>query len=106
MQRLEADGKLPIRAQWFYWFYDRPQADGNGALIDAIDLSIDREGRLRPLRQELAQRGYFDWRTWSMKDNAEPGYWEVRLVFADGSEVPCARGMPTCHFVIEVKGGR
>lgn len=105
LDALSAAGKLPIRAKWFWTSFGRSVADANADLIDAVNLSIGRKDKIAALALELRERGFFDWRTWSGKQNARPGRWKVKLVFADNTPVPCSPAV-SCEFTIDVASER
>lgn len=101
LDELAAAGKLPIRAKWFWTSFGRSVADANADLIDAVNLTIGRPDKIRGLTRELTNRGYFDWRTLTGKQNSRLGRWQVKIVFADNTPVPCDPGV-RCTFEIEV----
>ncbi|WP_337996938.1 hypothetical protein [Oleispirillum naphthae] len=89
LQRLEHGG-LPLRHVWMRQAPGGLESDGAPEVIDEVPLDIAGIEALRAkLRQEVAQRGHFDWRTWSTKQNLRPGIWLVRLLYADRSPVAC-----------------
>lgn len=89
LQRIEQGG-LPLRHVWMRQAPGGVEADAAPEVIDEITLDIAGVEALRTrLRQEVAQRGHFDWRTWSTKENLRPGIWLVRLLYADRSPVAC-----------------
>ena len=105
MDKLAADGKLPIRHKWFRETIARVEAEGVTQMTDQIDIPVAQRSLLPKLRHELQSRGYFDWRTWSYKDHARPGMWRVRVVYADNSPVLCGDGdsRRACEYSIEVR---
>jgi hypothetical protein len=100
LEELRAKGKLPIRHKWFKCNEDCA-FDQTLAPIDAIPLDVGRAEMLEPLDRELSSRGFFDWRTWSMKRRLRPGTWRVRVVYRDNTPVLCPRGTP-CEYWIDV----
>lgn len=101
LEHLRREGKLPIRHDWLKllgpeWIYDN-----TGEPLDAIALSVGRDDQIAELQVELQSRKYFDWRTWSKKDNITRGWWRVSVKYADGEDVLCS-GEP-CRYIIEVK---
>jgi hypothetical protein len=105
MEKLAADGKLPIRHKWFRETIARVEAEGVTQMTDQIDIPVAERSLLPKLRHELQSRGHFDWRTWSYKDNTRPGTWRVRVVYADNSPVLCGDGgsRRACEYSIEVR---
>jgi len=115
LQALEMEGKLPIYHKWFVKRIFGTEAAGieatagvadeaRGAqtLIDNIPIPSGKKVLLPSLWTEVRARGFFDWRTWSKKENIYPGRWRVRIVFADNSPVPCAPNHDACEFEITV----
>jgi hypothetical protein len=100
---LEAAGKLPINHSWYYFPGGVYGGREDAIQTDAIDLSDSRADKIKALRLELAQRTFFDWRTWSMKEHVHRGYWAVTLMYADGDPVRCGYRNVECTFRIEVK---
>lgn len=101
LERLRTEGKLPIRHEWLKllgpeWIYDN-----TGEPLDAIALSVGRDDQLAQLQLELQNRSFFDWRTWSKKDNITRGWWRVSVKYANGEDVLC--GSKPCRYMIEVK---
>ncbi|WP_417911768.1 hypothetical protein [Candidatus Electronema sp. TJ] len=82
---LRSGGKLGIIQRWRYQRY--------GAQTDTIDVSIGgglSEELIRKLQQEVDQRGYFDWRTWGVKENLKAAEYKVDFVNAFYSPLSCA----------------
>jgi hypothetical protein len=104
LEYLSKHGKLPIVAQWFWYPLDTAIADTDtpGEFIDPVNLSVGKSDKLRALQREVSQRGWFDWVTWTLKRNANVGYWKVHLVYADSTPVQCQAGVP-CAFGIQVR---
>ena len=100
LERLRAEAKLPIQHQW-YW--------SSGIIVDGQELSLEHAmalgagsgERMEDLEREVSRRGYFDWRTWSKKNDIFPGHWTVDVVYADGTPVDCG-GKP-CEYSIDVR---
>jgi hypothetical protein len=99
LEHLRAAGKLPIRHLWF---------KATGAALryeqstDVINLDIGSPEVLKPLTRELDNRGFFDWRTWSMKEHMSQGWWLVKLQYADGTPVLCGDDHHRCEFGINI----
>lgn len=103
LARLEADGKLPIRHKWFRESVVGIDAEGVMQVVDNIPIPAARIETLEKLKIEVSARGYFDWRTWSEKENVQPGQWRVTVVYADNSPVICGEDRESCEFSIEVR---
>lgn len=101
LKALAERGKLPIFHQWFRLAIAGTSAEGATEMIDSIALDAGRPDLLRQLGLEVERRGFFDWRTWSRKDNIRAGTWLVRIKYADNTPVRCG-GQP-CEFRITVK---
>ena len=100
LDQLRAAGKLPIRHRWFKVVGTSVRYEQS---TDAISLSIGNDQKLQPLLVELMNRGFFDWRTWSMKDHVSPGWWRVRLEYATGQPVLCGADLHPCEFDIDIE---
>jgi len=104
LAQLKAQGKLPVRHRWIrYSGYD---ADVETLKpTDMIDLGVGTPEVLTGLEREVNDRGWFDWRTWSRKENLIPGKWEVEIVYSTGEPVLCTADgdheIP-CRYSIEV----
>lgn len=89
LRRLEQGG-LPLRHVWMRKAPGGLSSDTAPVVIDEITLDIAGQDTMKArLRREVEQRGFFDWRTWSTKENLLPGRWYVRLLYADHSPVAC-----------------
>lgn len=100
LEILDSQGKLPIQHLWIYSTGLSQIPTGNIKPIDVIDLSVGKKDKLDKLRLEVKERGFFDWRTWSMKKNITRGWWFVKILYADNSPVLC-NDQP-CEYAIEV----
>jgi hypothetical protein len=105
LEALRRDGKLPIRHQWRRYVGTIPDFD-NATPLDEMPLDVGRQDVIHGLELELLGRGFFDWRTWSTKHVVRPGFYTVRVLYADGGPVPCLRHralQPDCRFSIELR---
>lgn len=103
LDRLAADGKLPLKHKWSKESHDGIHAEGI-AQTDSITLNAGSRDLLQSLRREVQARGYFDWRTWSSKASPGRGVWRVDVVYADNTPVMCGDVMrKPCRFSITVK---
>lgn len=100
LDQLKAQGRLPIRHRWFKVLGTQIRYD---QCTDVINLDIGNEATLQPLTTELTSRGFFDWRTWSMKDHVSPGWWLVTLEYATGEAVLCGDDAHKCEFGIDIE---
>ncbi len=103
LDRLREMGKLPIYHKWFRETYFSYQAEGSQLMIDEIPLDVGREDLIGKLGLELHHRGFFDWRTWSRKENICKGKWLVRVVYRDNTPVVCQDTGRKCEFHITVE---
>lgn len=104
LDRLRDGGKLPIRHEWVNYVGPDPDIDTLRP-TDEIEVGGVREAVVDQVASEVALRGYFDWRTWSVKRNLRLGTHAVKVVYADGSPVPCQiadRAPEPCVFRIRV----
>ena len=101
---LRSERKLPIRHCWTSSVaglrLPQPLED---TPLEAIKLDIDEHDSaiVKGLQREVDARGFFDWRTWSEKQNIYAGLWIVSVQYADGTAVMCG-GVP-CRYTIAVK---
>ena len=101
LEILSSQGKLPIRHKWYKYIGYAGYFDESQTPIDAIELSVGKKAKLDELSLEIKTRGYFDWRTWSMKRNIKPGWWKVIIVYANDDPVLCEE--KPCAYAIEVE---
>jgi hypothetical protein len=89
LAHLADEGKLPIVHVWVRYLGQVP-VEEEGVPVDKISLDIGSKEMLSKLRYELNQRGFFDWRTWSMKESVPShSLWRVFVEYNDGSPVMC-----------------
>ena len=90
LQKLEQRGMLPVRCRWIHYAGTRISQEGFGTLVDEIKLGVGTRELVEKLRQEVRNRPSrsFDWRTWSMKNRARYGDWEVEVVYSDPARTP------------------
>lgn len=100
LDRLEKEGKLPIRHVWLHW--TAAMEDGEKPVMkDAIALGVGAAPLVKELRSEALQKGgRFDWRTWSSKKNLAAGEWVVEIRYRDGKPVQC--GEKACRYSMTV----
>jgi len=102
LQRLQEAGKLPIYHQWFRYSVIGASSEGVTEMIDNIKIPAGSRNLVGALESEINHRGFFDWTTWSMKENIRRGKWVVKVVYADGSAVLC-EGDKACQYEILVR---
>ena len=102
LQCLQDAGKLPIYHQWFRQSIVKMVPEGATEMIDSIRIPAGDAQEIDDLRTEMTSQGFFNWRTWSMKENMRRGDWVVKVVYADGTPVLCHNDMP-CEYRISVK---
>lgn len=97
LEYMEANGKIPIQVHWFYIIGGKIFPSG------VVNLSINREN-IKALKREFRNRGFFDWRTHSIKKNIAPGWFMVKIFYMDGSPILCPKGTKreSCLYEIEV----
>ncbi len=105
LDRLAAEGKLPIRHKWFRETISSIRPEGVTQMTDNINLPAGTKPVLDGLRQEVRTRRFFDWHTWSSKENLSPGNWFVTVHYADNKPVLCGDrdGRSPCKFSIKVR---
>lgn len=102
LQRLQEAGKLPIYHRWFRYSVMGASSEGVTEMIDNIKIPAGSRNLADKLETEITHRGFFDWTTWSMKENIRRGRWVVKVVYADGSAVLC-EGDKACEYEILVE---
>jgi len=102
LHRLQEAGKLPIYHQWFRHSIIGVSAEGVTKMIDNIMITAGDPALAGQLETEISSRGFFDWRTWSMKEHIREGDWFVKVVYADGTPVLC-EGDKACEYAISVE---
>lgn len=79
---------LPLKHAWQHQTGDRWRVREvvtvSGCSITDKDIS--------GLNLELKNREFFDWRTWSCKEDLTPGRWRVTIIDRFGAEVKCIGG--------------
>lgn len=105
LDRLASEGKLPIRHQWYResLLGVLPEGSAETEMIDDIAIPAARKSLAHSLQSEINQRGFFDWRTWSVKQKIKRGTWQVRVVYADYSPVLCGEEHKPCEYLINVE---
>lgn len=92
---LRREGRLPLRHKWerftgvHYVYTEEPNA--NDEFETAREIPISRSiGRERLyLATEVAQRDFFDWRTWSRKQARSSEVYRVTVIDRLGDPIPC-----------------
>lgn len=105
--RLSREG-LPLRHVWHYFGKSKVFKLGDSTTTDEISTDVAKSEALSgKLMQEVRQKGKFDWRSWSRKENLYPGQWGVRLFYANGARVRCLKdGEVIDDCMIAVKVGK
>jgi len=110
LAQMEQEGRLPLRHVWYRVVGGMAVQEGTSApdderslVIDDIALSQTTGAVIAALRRELDLRnGWFDWRTWSMKDAPRPGYWYVKVTDNKGTPLACGEARNGCRILIQV----
>jgi hypothetical protein len=102
LKKLKEAGKLPIYHKWYLHTISGTSGEGVTDMIDKIPIPAGREELMGKLRREISLRAFFNWRTWSMKENARRGNWVVRVVYADNTPVKCD-GDEDCVYRITIR---
>jgi hypothetical protein len=102
LKKLQEAGKLPIYHKWYHHTIAGISSEGVTDTIDRIPIQTGKQEFIEELRGEISLRGFFNWRTWSMKENARRGNWAVKLVYADNTPVKCT-GNKGCEYKITIK---
>ena len=100
---LSDDGRLPIWHKWFVSCGSTVQFDGKTDPIDAIDLGIPSESLIQQLEIEIKNNGYFDWRTWSRKENVSSCWYTIRIVDNKNNPLYCGEVNDDCEFSIRLR---
>ena len=94
LAHLQSRGKLPVLHEWTFASPLRIPADAMSPIQDSeqevakllgVGAIVDRGG----LSATVNEGREFRWRTWSHKQSLSRGTWVVRVLYADGTEVPC-----------------
>ena len=102
LKKLKEAGKLPIYHKWYIHTISGTSSEGVTDMIDKIPVPAGRQELVEKLRSEISLREFFNWRTWSMKENARRGNWVVKVVYADNTPVKCAEDKD-CVYKITIK---
>ncbi len=102
LKELQEAGKLPIYHKWYLYTITGISGEGATDMIDRIQIPAGNQKLIDKLKSEISLRAFFNWRTWSMKDNARRGNWVVKVVYADNTPVKCA-GNKDCEYMITIK---
>lgn len=106
LKRLSKNG-LPLKHIWFYVGPAGILDLGEASFKDEIPLHVGRvEELIKKLDQEVQQKGSFDWRTWSRKQNLPEGRWAVRIVYANNVPVRCLSDgevIDECFLVMDIQ---
>lgn len=94
LSELQAKGKLPIVHEWSFASPLSVEPDARSpeqeneqevAKLLGVGAIVDRGG----LTATVNEGRDFRWRTWSHKQSLWRGKWVVRVLYADGTPVPC-----------------
>lgn len=102
LKKLQEAGKLPIYHKWYLHTITGISSEGVTDMIDRIPIPAGKQELIEKLQSEISLRAFFNWRTWSMKENARRGNWVVKVVYADNTPVKCA-GNKDCEYKITIK---
>ena len=102
LKKLQEAGKLPIYHKWYRHTITGISPEGVTEMIDKIPIPAGKPEVIEELRNEISLRTFFNWRTWSMKENARRGDWVVKVVYADNTPVKCD-GNKDCEYKIRIK---
>jgi hypothetical protein len=96
----DAEGRVRIRHVWKKLLSESVRLDHDQVL------EIGRREDLKRLGYEVAQQGYFRWRTWSDKVQLTPGDWKVDIVWDTDEPVLCTPAggeAAPCSYSLEVR---
>lgn len=110
LAQMEQEGRLPLRHVWYRVVGGMPVQEGTSApdderslVVDDIALYETTGAVVAALRRELDLRnGWFDWRTWSMKQAPRAGYWYVKVTDNIGRPIVCGEARSGCRILIRV----
>lgn len=103
---LREQGKLPIIHQWTYLspLDDEsdsvsPEQEDSEEIAKQLNVGtiVDNGG----LTETVREGRRFRWRTWSHKQSLWPGRWVVKVLYADGSPIPCDAGPCRWTFFVQ-----
>ena len=102
LKKLKEAGKLPIYHKWYRCTITGISSEGVTDMIDRIPIPAGKQELIEELQREISLRAFFNWRTWSMKENARRGNWVVKVVYTDNTPVKCS-GNKDCEYKITIK---
>ena len=103
LESLSKEGRLPIWHQWFVSCGDEYLVDQLEKPIDAIKLgNISSETIVPKLQSEIKKQGYFDWRTWSEKENVSSCWYRVKVVDNKNKILYCKEIEKSCELTIKI----
>ena len=99
---LRAQNRLPIWHQWYISCGAEVDFLSAARPIAEIDLKIDGDDVLDALETEVQSRNFFDWRTWSMKENVNGCRYTVRIVDNQSDPIYCEELHGDCVLTIKL----
>jgi hypothetical protein len=104
LERMRAEGRLPIKHMWYHSCGSKVYADPEPVLVDEIDLDVGGlEQILDELQLEVNKRTYFDWRTWSRKEHVSNCWYQVLVVDNRNDPLYCTEIKGDCRLDITLE---
>jgi len=99
---LRAENRLPIWHQWYVSCGAEVDFLSASQPIAEVDLQIEGSSVLDKLETEVQMRNFFDWRTWSQKENVNGCRYTVRIVDNRADPIYCEKLDGECVLTIEL----
>ena len=102
LDSLRAQNRLPIWHQWYVSCGAEVDFLDASRPIDEVDLRIEGASTLNALEQEVRTRDFFDWRTWSKKEQVNGCRYTVRIVDNRDTPIYCEKLGGDCEITIRL----
>lgn len=99
LERLITERRLPLRHVWTW------RSGSTWRVVDTVEVTgagITDED-IKGLKLEASNRGFYDWRTYSSKENLRRGRWKVTIIDRLGQRVECHDTQTDCEIRLRVQ---
>lgn len=99
LERLKLQKRLPLRHVW------ARKSGTRWRVVDTMEVTgtTVSSAQIDGLGREAAERGFFDWRTYSRKNNLRRGDWKVTIIDRLGERVTCRDSGAPCEIEFHVE---